>query len=133
MWQQKRIGVVIPAFNERARIGLTLRGIPAFVDSVVVVDDASADDTSKVVRDPGEPRVHLVVHSKNQGVGGAIRTGYRAAMELGAEILVVMAGDNQMDPADILPLLRGLLEGQADYAKGNRFPAPKQKRDAGFA
>lgn len=125
MWQHKRIGVVIPAYNEQARIGLTLDGIPDFVDIVIVVDDASLDDTSTVVRNRAEPRVQLAVHEKNQGVGAAIRTGYRAGVAWGAELLVVMAGDNQMDPADIEPLLQRLCVTGADYAKGNRFLHPQ--------
>lgn len=121
MWQQKRIAVIVPAFNEQIRLGPTLAGIPQFVDDVVVVDDASTDGTSAVVQTWNEGRVHLVVHARNQGVGAAIRSGYYAALDLGADILVVMAADNQMDPGDVQPLLNALTAGQADYAKGNRF------------
>lgn len=121
MWRQKRVAVVIPAFNEQARIGATLAGIPAFVDDVVVVDDCSKDETRHVVQRLAEPRLALVVHDRNRGVGAAICSGYRKAMEQGADILVVMAADNQMHPDDLEPLLQGLSQNQADYAKGNRF------------
>lgn len=121
MWRNKRIAVVIPAFNEVARIGLTLASIPTFVDDVIVVDDGSTDRTGSAARKLGEPRLRLVTHTVNQGVGAAIRTGYRVGAQLGADVLVVMAGDNQMDPHDIEPLLRALCDNHADYAKGNRF------------
>jgi dolichol-phosphate mannosyltransferase len=134
MWQLKRIAVVVPAFNEAARVGLTLAGIPSFVDHVIVVDDGSSDMTADAVqtlteRQPSIPAGHavavkLIKHEKNQGVGAAIRTGYRAGVELGADILVVMAADNQMDPADVQVLLHALCEFEADYVKGNRFIHP---------
>jgi glycosyltransferase involved in cell wall biosynthesis len=124
MWQDLSIGVVVPAFNEMARIGLTLDGIPAFVNHIVVVDDASTDSTREAVLNRAERRVHLVAHDTNQGVGAAIRTGYRACLGLGADILVVMAADNQMDPEGIEPLLTALREHNAEYVKGNRFLHP---------
>lgn len=121
MWRNQRIAVVIPAFNEMERIGLTVASIPAFVDDVIVVDDGSTDRTGGVARSLHEPRLRLVTHTVNQGVGAAIRTGYRVGAQLGADVLVVMAADNQMDPIDVEPLLRALRDNHADYAKGNRF------------
>jgi glycosyltransferase involved in cell wall biosynthesis len=121
MWQQKRIGVVIPAFNEMARVGPTLDGLPTFVDTVIVVDDGSSDHTAAVVGSKPDARIRLVRHEKNLGVGAAIRTGYREGMALGLDVLVVMAADNQMAPSDIEPLLTAMNVSGADYAKGNRF------------
>jgi glycosyltransferase involved in cell wall biosynthesis len=119
--------VVIPAFNEEERLGATLRGIPPWVDAVVVVDDASRDATSAVAASFDATRVHVERHAYNQGVGAAIRTGYLRALDLGADILVVMAADNQMDPCDLPTLLQPLVDGRADYAKGNRFVHPEHR------
>ncbi len=117
----KRVAVIVPAHDEQERIQLTLQAIPAWVDHVVVVDDASRDDTARCVRAVLSERVELVRHGVNRGVGAAIVTGYRRALARGADVLVVMAGDNQMDPADLPALLQPVLDGQADYVKGNRF------------
>lgn len=121
MWRDARVAVVVPAFNEARFVGRTIETLPDFVDLIVVVDDASPDQTSDVVRAVGDPRVQLVRHAHNRGVGAAIATGYRTALEAGADVMVVMAGDAQMDPADLLGLLQPLVAGQADYVKGNRF------------
>ena len=116
-----KISVVIPAYQAEKKILSVLGGIPKFVFHIVVVDDCSADHTSRLVTDCNDPRVHLVRHEQNQGVGGAVLSGYRKAIELGAEIIVKMDSDGQMDPDYIIPLIAPILAGQADYAKGNRF------------
>ncbi len=116
-----KIAVIIPAFNEQALIVRTLSSLPEWVDTICVVDDASRDATRERVLGVADPRVQLLTHPWNIGVGGAIATGYRAALKAEADVLVVMAGDNQMDPSDLAPLLQPILEGCADYVKGNRF------------
>ena len=121
MWLSKRIAVIVPAFNEEALLGRTLATIPSFVDDVIVVDDASVDGTSRVAQGTRQPRVRLIRHEKNRGVGAAIVTGYLDAARGGAEVMVVMAGDQQMDPADLTALIEPVASGHADYAKGNRF------------
>ena len=121
--------VVIPAYNEAPRIGRVLSKLPAWIASAIVVDDASTDDTPLVARASGDPRIHVLTHSKNLGVGAAILTGYRKAIALGDEredakdrdAIVVMAGDDQMDPRDLEALVAPIHAGSADYAKGNRF------------
>jgi glycosyltransferase involved in cell wall biosynthesis len=116
-----RIIVVIPAFQAEKQITDVLRGIPKFVSAIVVIDDCSPDHTSELVTGCDDSRIHLVRHERNQGVGGAVLTGYRKALELGAEIIVKMDSDDQMDPAYLIPLIAPILAGQADYTKGNRF------------
>ncbi len=115
-----RIAVIVPAFREACLLGRMLARIPSFVDAVYVVDDASDDGTPDVARASGDPRVRCLVHAENQGVGAAIASGYRAALGDAHDVLVVMAGDDQMHPGDLPPLVRAVLAG-ADYAKGNRF------------
>lgn len=126
MWNSQHICVVVPAFNEEERLAATLRGIPEFVDTVIVVDDASRDATARIAEAFG-PRVWLERHAANQGVGAAIRTGYLRGLALGADVLVVMAADNQMAPEDMELLLKPVADGSADYAKGNRFLHPAHR------
>jgi glycosyltransferase involved in cell wall biosynthesis len=120
----QRVAVVVPAYDEAALIGRAIRGIPAFVDHVIVVDDASRDDTSDAARRAGDGRLVLVRHPENRGVGAAIGTGYREALARGADVAVVMAGDAQMDPRDLPAVLVPVVSGRADYAKGNRLAWP---------
>ncbi len=115
------IAAVIPAYNVEAHIEEVLKGIPSFVDHIVVVDDASSDATADKIASACDPRVVLVRHASNGGVGAAMVTGYAKAMELRADILVKIDGDGQMRPEYLESLIRPLLEKTADYAKGNRF------------
>ena len=115
------IAVVIPAYRAETTIAAVVAGIPAFVRHIVVVEDRSPDDTARVVAAIADPRVVLVRHEVNQGVGGATLTGYRRALELGAEIIVKMDSDGQMDPRHLPALIGPLVRGEADYTKGNRF------------
>lgn len=121
MWQQRKIAVIVPAFREANLIGRMLAGLPAWIDAVWVVDDASDDATAAAAEASGDPRVRVLRHAENRGVGAAIVTGYRAALESGQDVLVVMAGDNQMDPGDLAAVVEPVTSGEADYVKGNRF------------
>jgi glycosyltransferase involved in cell wall biosynthesis len=125
---QRRIAVVIPAYREARLIGRTLAGIPAFVDAIYVVDDASPDETAEAARGVGDARLRLLRHEKNRGVGAAIVTGYRAALSEHADAVAVMAGDAQMDPSDLPAVLSPVLSGSADYVKGNRFRSRERAR-----
>jgi glycosyltransferase involved in cell wall biosynthesis len=127
MWMGSRVAVVVPAWNEAPRIARVLRGLPAWVDAVVVVDDASRDGTTDAARAVGDSRVEVVAHPSNRGVGAAIATGYaRAATLCGGprDAFVVMAGDAQMDPADLPSLVTPIALDRADYVKGDRFRFP---------
>jgi dolichol-phosphate mannosyltransferase len=116
-----RIVVVIPAYNESQHIAGVIASIPSEVASVIVVDDASHDRTVDVVRQTADPRVTLIQHDSNQGVGGAVCSGYLRALALGADIVVKVDGDGQMDPSNISRLVSPILHHRADYTKGARF------------
>jgi glycosyltransferase involved in cell wall biosynthesis len=120
-----RVAVVVPAFDEAKLIGRTLASVPRWVDDVVVVDDGSRDATARVVLAAADPRVHLVRHSSNRGVGAALVTGYRAAFARGADVAAVMAGDGQMHPDDLPALVDPIARGLADYVKGDRLSHPE--------
>jgi glycosyltransferase involved in cell wall biosynthesis len=117
------IAVVIPAFNVAGSIDNVLRELPANAGDIIVVDDGSTDGTAAVVerRAREDGRIRLLRHDRNRGVGAAMVTGYRAALETPARIVVKVDGDGQMPVALLPALLRPLLTGEADYAKGNRF------------
>ena len=120
--EQSNIVVVVPAYNEERNIGKVIQTMPAFVDHIVVVDDCSTDATVAVVeRHIPDPRVVLIRHDQNQGVGGAIASGYEWARDHDADAAVVMAGDAQMDPDDLPRLILPVLRCDAHYAKGNRL------------
>jgi glycosyltransferase involved in cell wall biosynthesis len=123
MYRDKTIAVIVPAYNEEKLIGEVLKTAPTFVDSVVVVDDASSDQTGEVVKtlQREDPRIVYLLHPKNEGVGGAIATGYKWARDHAIAISVVMAGDAQMDPRDLPQLLDPVVDGEVDYTKGNRL------------
>jgi len=117
------IAVVIPAYRVSSHIQEVIRGLPSWVRYIIVVEDASPDDTASKVEQlmAQDARLILIRHTRNQGVGGAMRSGFRKALELGAEIVVKVDGDGQMDPAYLPDLIIPLIEGRADYTKGNRF------------
>jgi glycosyltransferase involved in cell wall biosynthesis len=117
----KRVAVVVPAYQEELLVADTIRGIPAFVDAIVVVDDRSGDATVERARATGDPRVDVIEHEENTGVGGAIVTGYRRCRELGIDVTCVMAADNQMDPDELGSLVVPVARGETDYAKANRL------------
>jgi glycosyltransferase involved in cell wall biosynthesis len=122
-----RVAVIVPAFNEERLILRTLSNMPASVDAIYVVDDASSDDTWRVLSTATDARLHRIRHSKNRGVGAAIVTGYYHALCDGADVLTVMAADAQMDASDLPALLAPAITGQASYVKGNRFAHPRYR------
>jgi glycosyltransferase involved in cell wall biosynthesis len=123
MYRSKRIALVIPAYNEARLIRPTLDAAPACVDRVIVVDDASTDDMPQVVREcmARDARVEMIRHESNRGPGAAIVTGYKRVLVDGYDIAVVCGGDNQMPLDQLTRLLDPLIDGRADYTKGNRF------------
>jgi glycosyltransferase involved in cell wall biosynthesis len=119
-----KVGVVVPAYNEEKLIERTIRTMPSFVDRIIVVDDCSQDRTAEIVESvarESEERVLLLRNEVNQGVGRAIASGYRKAMEEGYDVVVVMNGDSQMDPRDLIRIIDPVAKKEADYVKGNRL------------
>jgi len=123
MYNNKTIGVVVPAKNEETQIEAVLKTMPAYVDTIIVVDDASTDRTVKIVKQlcAHDTRIALVEHQENQGVGGAISGGYKVALAKNCDVTAVMAGDGQMDPEDLESIILPIVKDEADYTKGNRL------------
>lgn len=116
-----RVAVVIPCYRVSRHIEEVVRGIPEGVDRIIVVDDASPDDLPEVLSRIGEPRMRIIRHEKNQGVGGATVTGMLAAIEEGVDVVVKCDGDGQIDPKAISALVKPLALGWADHVKGSRY------------
>jgi glycosyltransferase involved in cell wall biosynthesis len=121
MLEDKRIAVVVPAYDEETLILETLAGVPSYVDRIYVVDDASRDGTVEKARESTDPRVELIRHEQNTGVGAAIVTGYKRAVADGMDVTCVMAADNQMDPAELDTIAGPVARGEVEYAKANRL------------
>lgn len=124
MYKKSTISVVVPAYNEETQIAKVIDTMPDIVDMIVIVNDCSRDHTSEVVRQHSAfagGRITLLEHPVNQGVGGAIATGYKWSRDHGYHVAVVMAGDGQMDPDDLTAILDPVVNDVADYTKGNRL------------
>jgi glycosyltransferase involved in cell wall biosynthesis len=121
MYKGKKVTVVVPAYDVASHIGQVLKTIPGFVDGIVVVDDCGSDETPQLLTRVDDARVVVLKHETNQGVGGAMVTGFQRALNDGAELIVKMDGDGQMDPDYLPALLDPLIEQGYAYSKGNRF------------
>ncbi len=124
MFLDQRLAVVVPCYNEQELIRRVIETMPDNVDRIFVVDDNSTDNTANVVQeylDKAPKRIVLIRHAENQGVGGAIASGYKAALAERFDVTVVMAGDAQMDPAELPAIVGPVARGECDYTKGNRL------------
>ncbi|SEO79094.1 Glycosyl transferase family 2 [Halorientalis persicus] len=152
MYRNHTIAVVVPAYNEAGLVGDVIRTVPEYVDRVYVVDDGSTDGTwteiaaaatavnestdgtvatvSTATTATGlDERVVTIRHDENRGVGGAIKTGYLHAREDGIDVTAVMGGDGQMRPEGLAAVIDPIVEGRADYAKGNRLHDPETAQE----
>jgi glycosyltransferase involved in cell wall biosynthesis len=127
---EARIAVIIPTYNEETQIRGVLTTLPSFVDDVVVVDDQSRDGTVEVVEKcaADDPRITLIQLPENRGVGGALSAGYLWAVDADVDVAVVVAGDGQMDPDEMIDVITPVLDDRADYTKGNRLTEPSAWR-----
>ena len=117
-----KIVAVVPCYRERAHILAVLARFDDTVSHILVIDDFCPEGTGAFVKENcRDSRVEVITHERNRGVGGATLTGYARAVEIGADIIVKVDGDGQMDPRFIPTLVRPIVESRADYAKGNRF------------
>jgi glycosyltransferase involved in cell wall biosynthesis len=123
MLKNKKIAVVVPAYNEQLLIEKTLTTIPSYVDKIIVVEDYSQDRTKLIIKSlmKKNKKIILVEHEKNKGLGHSLITGYLKSLELEIDVIAVMAGDNQMDPNDLKKVVMPVIEGRVDYTKGNRL------------
>lgn len=120
----QKIAIVIPAYKVGRQICDVLNAVPSGIDHVIVVDDACPEESGKLVEQNSFEQIDslsVLFHQKNKGVGGAVITGYKKAIELGCDVVVKIDGDGQMDLGQIPALVRPLLLNKADYVKGNRF------------
>ncbi|WP_455449392.1 glycosyltransferase family 2 protein [Natrinema thermotolerans] len=152
MYKGKRIGVVVTAYDEAAFVGRVIETVPDFVDRIYAVDDASPDESWSVIQrvaerlneraasegaDPAvavadggdDRRVVPIRHEANRGYGAAVKTGYRRAAADGMDVVAVMNGDGQMDPAILDRIVDPVVSGEADYAKGNRLRSPADRAE----
>jgi glycosyltransferase involved in cell wall biosynthesis len=116
-----KISIIIPCFNVSEQIRSVLKRIPEIVDKIIVVDDKCSAGSGKIASSVNDNRIEVIYHPINLGVGGAVKTGYRRAMELNYDIMVKIDGDGQMDPGLIEKFTAPIKKGTAQYTKGNRF------------
>ena len=131
MYRQQKVALILTAYNEERLIRPTLESVPEIIDRVYVVDDASQDETRQIVLDYAQrdPRIELLVHEENQGVGQVIITGYLRSARDDYDITVVAGGDHQMPLDQVEDLIDPIVDGRADYTKGNRFLMPNEGLD----
>lgn len=130
MYKNKKIGVIVPAYNEEKFIESVIDTMPVFVDRIYVVNDASTDKTLEIANKKmkQDSRIIVIDRKIRGGVGAAIMSGHLRALVEGIDIMVVMAGDGQMDPAVLSKIIEPVVEGTADYAKGDRLSSPDHRR-----
>jgi dolichol-phosphate mannosyltransferase len=121
MTADMKIAVVIPAYRVKNFIGALLQSIPSCVDLIVVVDDHCPEASGREAEKISDSRIRVIYHEENMGVGGAVVSGYKKALEAGCDIFIKVDGDGQMDPGYIPELTAPLINNEADFAKGNRF------------
>jgi dolichol-phosphate mannosyltransferase len=121
MDQNTKVVIIVPAYNAEGSINQVINALPLWVDCIIVVNDRSMDNTFQIVQGNTDTRLILLENQENLGVGGAMKRGYQEALAQGADIIVKMDSDGQMDPAYLPQLLAPIISGNANYTKGNRF------------
>lgn len=132
MYRGRTVAVVVPAYNEAGYVGDVIDKLPSYVDRAYVIDDGSTDETWSEIRraaarrnrdheGPFESLVVPIRHEQNRGVGAAIKTGYLRARDERVDVTAVLGGDDQMDPDRLTAFLDPIVDGVAEYAKGDRF------------
>jgi dolichol-phosphate mannosyltransferase len=118
-----KLSVVIPCYNVSKHIEEVINSLPQEIDFIITVNDCSTDSTATILENLASTnsKIHVINHNQNQGVGGAMITGYKKSLELNASITIKMDGDGQMDAGNISKLIQPIIDGNADFTKGNRF------------
>jgi len=127
LYRGLKIAVAVAAFNEEGFVREVVSTIPSYVDRIYVVDDASTDTTADILAQLNDPRLRVLTHEENRGVGAANATAFQAALTEGAAIVATLAGDGQMDPSILHEFLDPIVEGHAEYTKGDRFSNPDNR------
>jgi glycosyltransferase involved in cell wall biosynthesis len=129
MENQPKIAVIIPAYRVRSKIVSVVSSLQNSIHQIIVVDDKCPEESGKFLAESiTDKRVIILYHEENKGVGGALKTGFKEALAQGADIIVKLDGDGQMDASFIPELITPIVEGQADFTKGNRFYNPRYIR-----
>ena len=123
MYKEKTVAVVVPAYNEELLISRVVDTMPDYVDHMYIVNDGSQDQTLTILNAfaDHDPRIIVVDHEENKGLGQSLIDGYIASLKGEADVIAVMAGDAQMNPNDLAQVISPILDGDADYVKGNRL------------
>ena len=121
MKSNKKIAIVIPCYKVSKQIKDVLLSIPEFVDYIIVVDDACPENSGDISKELHQDKTHIIYHKRNEGVGGAVISGFKKAIQLNIDIVIKLDGDGQMDSNNITKLIQPLIDNCADYTKGNRF------------
>jgi len=131
MYKNKTIAAVIPCYNEETQLMKVISSMPEFIDHLIIINDASTDKTAEIATKQMQHnnKIFLIEHKKNEGVGGAIASGYKWARDNSIDIAVVMAGDAQMDPKDLTAILDPVANGSVDYSKGNRLSSGRAYKE----
>jgi glycosyltransferase involved in cell wall biosynthesis len=127
LYKSKKIGIVTAAYNEERFIAEVIENMPSFVDKVYVTNDASTDSTGNILSNIASDRLVVINHKQRMGAGAATLSGHKKALEDGMDVIAIMAGDGQMDPAILDKILDPVVEGKADYSKGDRLSVPQHK------
>ncbi len=121
-YNKYKISVVIPCYRETAHVINVISRIPDYIDNIICVDDCCPDKTGEFIKkNCNDKRIVVITHDKNQGVGGAMISGYKAALDLSADIIVKIDGDGQMNPELLPQFINPIINNDSDYTKGNRF------------
>src|SRR5437588_6735450 len=130
----RKVGVVIPCYRVRDKLRSVVESLPDWIDVIIVVDDACPEKSFDVLNfDSGDARIILLRHESNQGVGGAMMTGFRRAIHEECDIIAKMDGDGQMDPANLAAIVNPIASCLCDFTKGNRFVHLESLRVMPFA
>jgi len=128
MYKGKKIAVVVPAHNEERFITEVIETMPSFVDKIYVTNDGSTDSTGNIISNVANDKLIVMIHKQRMGAGAAMLSGYKRTCADKMDVIAIMAGDGQMDPAILDRILDPVVEGKADYSKGDRLSLSQHKK-----